>query len=197
MGFHLAVDYRPRGDQATAIDQLVRGTAGRRTTPGPARRHRLRKNLHHGQGHRKNRPARPGSGAQQDARRAALSRVQDLLPLQRRRIFRQLLRLLSARSLSAFRRHLHRKRSHHQRRAGQAAPLGHPLAIRAPRLRHRRQRQLHLRPGFARSVLRHAADARKGPEDLAPADHFDAWSRSSTSATTTTLRAARFACAAT
>jgi len=25
MGFHLAVDYRPRGDQATAIDQLVRG----------------------------------------------------------------------------------------------------------------------------------------------------------------------------
>jgi excinuclease ABC subunit B len=26
MGFHLAVDYRPRGDQATAIDQLVRGT---------------------------------------------------------------------------------------------------------------------------------------------------------------------------
>ena len=26
MGFHLAVDYRPRGDQASAIDQLVRGT---------------------------------------------------------------------------------------------------------------------------------------------------------------------------
>ena len=26
MGFHLAVDYRPRGDQATAIEQLVRGT---------------------------------------------------------------------------------------------------------------------------------------------------------------------------
>src|ERR1700688_5160769 len=25
MGFHLAVDYRPRGDQATAIDQLYRG----------------------------------------------------------------------------------------------------------------------------------------------------------------------------
>src|SRR5258708_21856181 len=25
MGFHLAVDYRPRGDQAPAIDQLVRG----------------------------------------------------------------------------------------------------------------------------------------------------------------------------
>ncbi|HLG94920.1 MAG TPA: excinuclease ABC subunit UvrB [Bryobacteraceae bacterium] len=25
MGFHLAVDYRPRGDQVTAIDQLVRG----------------------------------------------------------------------------------------------------------------------------------------------------------------------------
>src|ERR1700682_595749 len=25
MGFHLAVDYRPRGDQATAIDQLFRG----------------------------------------------------------------------------------------------------------------------------------------------------------------------------
>src|SRR5260370_36174004 len=25
MGFHLAVDYRPRGDQGQAIDQLVRG----------------------------------------------------------------------------------------------------------------------------------------------------------------------------
>src|SRR3954468_8870705 len=25
MGFHLAVDYRPRGDQATAIDQLLGG----------------------------------------------------------------------------------------------------------------------------------------------------------------------------
>src|SRR5271168_1870613 len=26
MGFHLAVDYRPRGDQQTAIDEIVRGT---------------------------------------------------------------------------------------------------------------------------------------------------------------------------
>ena len=71
-------------------------------------------------------------------------------------------------------RRLHRKRSHHQRRAGQAAPVGHALVVRAPRLRDRRQRQLHLRPGFARSVLRDAADARKRAEDRARGDHFAA-----------------------
>ena len=170
MAFHIGVDYRPRGDQATAIDQLFRGLAGRRKTSGSARRHRLRQDLHHGEGDREDRPPGAGSGPQQDAGRAALSRVQDLLPWQRRRILRQLLRLLSAGSLHALRRHLHRKRSHHQRRTRQAAPFGHPLAVRAPRLRDRRQRQLHLRPRLARSLLRHAADARKGPEDLAPAD---------------------------
>ena len=32
-------------------------------------------------------------------------------------------------------------------------------------------RELHLRPGLARGLLRHAADAGKGPEDLARGDH--------------------------
>ena len=94
-------------------------------------------------------------------------------------------------------RRLHRKGSHHQRRAGQAAPLRHPVAVRAARLRHRRQRELHLRPRLARSVLRHAADARKGPEDLAQADHSPSWWRFSTTATRAISGAARFACAAT
>ena len=95
-------------------------------------------------------------------------------PRQRRRVLRQLLRLLPARSLHPVERRLHRKGSHHQRRARQAAPLRHQVAVRAPRLRHRRQRELHLRSRLARSLLRHAADARKGPEDLAQPDHVEA-----------------------
>ena len=45
-----------------------------------------------------------------------------------------------------------------------------PIAVRAPRLHHHRQRELHLRPGLARSLLRHAADAGKGPADHARGD---------------------------
>ena len=42
-----------------------------------AGRDRLRQDLHHGQGDRGHRAARAGPGAQQDAGRAALSRIQD------------------------------------------------------------------------------------------------------------------------
>ena len=65
-------------------------------------------------------------------------------------------------------RRLHRERSHRQRRARQAAAGGDPVAVRAPRLHHRRLGQLHLRPGIARSLLRHAAVPGKGTEDQAP-----------------------------
>ena len=41
------------------------------------------------------------------------------------------------------------------------------IVVRAPRLRDRRECQLHLRPRFARSVLRHAPDARERAEDPA------------------------------
>src|SRR3546814_6521982 len=65
--------------------------------------------LHDGQGDRG--VAAPGAdpGAQQDPRRAALWRVQELLSQQRGRIFRQLLRLLPARGLCAAIGYVHRE----------------------------------------------------------------------------------------
>src|ERR1039458_4194206 len=64
--------------------------------------------------------------------------------------------------------------NHHNRRARQAAALGDQVAVRAARLRHRGQRELHLRPGLARSLLRHAADAGEGAENLAQPNRFQA-----------------------
>ena len=52
MGFRLAVTYEPRGDQVNAIAELTTRPARRRAAPGAAGRHRLRQDLHHGQGHR-------------------------------------------------------------------------------------------------------------------------------------------------
>ena len=53
---------------------------GGRPRPGPARRHRLGQDLHHGQGHRTDPAPGPDPGPQQDPRRPALFRVQELLP---------------------------------------------------------------------------------------------------------------------
>ena len=171
MPFRLGIDYKPRGDQATAIEALLRGLHDGEQhqvllgVTGSGKTFTMAKVIETSES------SRAGAGAQQDARRAVVSGVQDLLSVERGRVLRQLLRLLPARSLHSRRRRLHRKRSHHQRRAGQAAPVGHALAVRAARLRHHRQRQLHLRSRLARSVLRDAADARKRPEDRARGNH--------------------------
>jgi excinuclease ABC subunit B len=45
----LVSEYEPKGDQPTAIADLVEGIWRTTTTPGAARRHRLRQDLHHGQ----------------------------------------------------------------------------------------------------------------------------------------------------
>ena len=114
MDFKLASDYEPRGDQPEAISRLVRGvTDGDRHqvllgVTGSGKTFTMAKVIE-----KANRTAdRPR--AQQDSRRPALSRIQIFLPAERRRVFRQLLRLLPARSLHARERHLHRKRIHHQ-----------------------------------------------------------------------------------
>ena len=133
----------------------------RRQAPGAARRHRLGQDLHHGAGHRAREPADAGDGAQQDAGRAALPGVPALLPRQRRRVLRQLLRLLPARSLRAVQRHLHREGIDDQRRDRSHAAVGDAVALRAPRRHHRRQRVVHLRPRLAGCVLRPGAAARK------------------------------------
>jgi excinuclease ABC subunit B len=48
----LASEYEPKGDQPTAIAELVEGINIGRARPGAARRHRLGQDLHHGQRHR-------------------------------------------------------------------------------------------------------------------------------------------------
>ena len=147
-------DYEPAGDQPTAIKELTEAARRRREEPGAARRHRLGQDLHHGQGHRD--AAAPGAGdrAEQDPRRAALRRVQELLPRQCGRILRQLLRLLPARSLCPADRHLHREGKLERERGDRPhAPLGDAVAARARRRDHRRLGLVPLRHRLGRNLF--------------------------------------------
>ena len=86
--FEIKSEYEPKGDQPTAIAELVEGIAAQRPHPGAARRHRFRQDLHHGQGDRGHPAPGHDPGAEQDAGGAALWRVQELLPRQRGGVFR-------------------------------------------------------------------------------------------------------------
>ena len=123
--------------------------------PGAARRHRFGQDLHHGQGDRGDPAPGFGSRPQQDAGRAALWRVQELLPRQRGRVFRLLLRLLSARSLRPAHRHLYREGIRHQRADRPHAPFGDAGAARARRRHHCRLGLLHLRHRLGRDLHGH------------------------------------------
>jgi hypothetical protein len=147
-----------------------RGAPARRSLAGPARRHRIGQDLHDGAVHRARQPAGAGDGAQQDTGRAALPGVPALLSRERRRILRQLLRLLPARSLRADNRLVHREGGDDQRRDRPHAARGHPVAVRAAGRRHRGERLVHLRPGIARGLLRDDAAARTRPAHRAGAD---------------------------
>ena len=107
--FQLFRPYPPAGDQPEAIDGLVEGVARRPELPDAARRHRLGQDLHDGQRDRAHRPAGDRVRAEQDAGRAALRRVPRVLPEERGRVLRQLLRLLPARGLRAAARPVHRE----------------------------------------------------------------------------------------
>ena len=82
------VRLRAEGRPAAGDRGTGRGRQAPRPHPGAARRHRLGQDLHHGEGDRGD--AAPGADprAEQDAGRAALRRVQELLPRQRGRVFR-------------------------------------------------------------------------------------------------------------
>ena len=167
MNFKLMSDYEPRGDQPEAIEQLSRGLeAGEKHqvllgVTGSGKTFTVAKMIE-----RANRPV-ARARAQQNAGRAALQRIQEFLPAKRRRIFRQLLRLLPAGSLHSRFRHVHRKRIHDQRRTRQAAHERDAVALRAPRRRHRRFGFLHLRHRLAGILLRHARADRKRAEHRA------------------------------
>ena len=89
---------------------------------------------------------------EQDARRPALWRVQELLPRQRGRVFRLLLRLLPAGGLRPAHRHLHREGILDQRADRPHAPLGDARAARARRRHHRRLGLVHLRHRLGRDL---------------------------------------------
>ncbi len=167
--FRLESDYRPSGDQPQAIAELIEGVRERRQGPGPARGHRLRQDLHDGARHRSGPEADADPRAQQDPGGAALWRDEVVLPQQRRRVFRLLLRLLSARSVCAAQRSVHRKNLGDQRADRPDAAFGDARAARARRRDHRRLGVLHLRHRLARGLLADGAQPAQGPAGRARA----------------------------
>ena len=109
--------------------------------------------------HRAAPEADAGPGAQQDARRPAVLRVPGVLPRQRRRVLRLLLRLLPARGVPAPVGHLHREGLEPERGDRPAPPRRDPRPVRAPRRDHRRVRVVHLRPGRAGRLRGHRPPA--------------------------------------
>ena len=113
--------------------------------------------------------------AQQDARRPALQRVPRVLPGERGRVLRLLLRLLPARGVRPAGRPLHREGLLAERRHRPASPRRHLEPAPAPRHGDRRLRLLHLRPRLAGGVreARRLPDRRRGDRprrDAAQAD---------------------------
>ena len=121
----------------------------RRPLPDPARGDRHRQDPHRRARRRAGAKADAGDRPQQDPGRPALQRVPRVLPAQRGRVLRQLLRLLPARGLPADVRHLHREGQLDQRRHRPAAARRHGCAVLAARRADRCLGVVHLRHGLA------------------------------------------------
>ena len=182
--FVLASDYSPAGDQPAAIKELTEAAlAGEQDqvllgVTGSGKTFTMAKVIEDA--------AAPGAGAraQQDPRRAALRRVQELLPRQCGRIFRQLLRLLPARGLRPALRHLHREGKLGERGDRPHAPLGDAVAARARRRDHRRLGVVPLRHRLGRDLFGDDLRSEEGRRAPTSARSSASSSRSSTSATT-------------
>ena len=181
-------DRRPAaGDRAAR-----RGRRARRALPDAARRDR------HGQddddGGRDRGGAAPDARdrAQQDARRAAVQRVPHVLPRQRGRVLRLLLRLLPARGLRPEPRPLHREGLGDQPGGRPPAPRRDRGGVRAPRRDRRRVGVVHLRPRLAGDLREEHADPAGAARRSTATRCCASSSRSSTPATTACSRAARF-----
>ncbi len=104
-------------------------------------------------------PARPAGDrhrAEQDAGGAAVQRVPRVLPEERGRVLRQLLRLLPARGLRAAARPVHREGQRDQRAHRADAPVGDQEPAGAARRGHRRDRSA---PSTASASPRTTRDA--------------------------------------
>ena len=183
--FKLVAPFEPTGDQPQAIEPLSEGLAKGLTDQVLLGVTGHGQDLHAGQGHRAAQQADPRPRPQQDARRAALRRVPRVLPRQRGRVLRQLLRLLPARGLPAAQRHVHREGLVAQRRDRPAPPRRHARAVRAAGRDHRRVGLVHLRPRRAGRLRRDRPQA-PGRRPVPP--RCRAAPRSSTSSTSATTR---------
>ena len=158
--FKVESDFSPSGDQPTAIaelegrvhsgeqDMVLLGATGTGKTATVA-----------WLAERLQRPD-AGDAAQQDPRRAVRQRAAAVLPAQRGRVLRLLLRLLPARGVRPADRHLHREGLLAQRGGRAAAALGHQLAADPARRDRGGHRVGDLRTGHAAGVRRpdgHAA----------------------------------------
>ena len=153
-------DFDAEGRPAAGDRRPGGGHPAPRSHAGAARRHRLRQDLHDGQGDRGNPAAGAGARAQQDAGGPALRRVQSVLSRQRGRVFRQLLRLLPARGLRPAHRHLYREGIVDQRADRSHAAQRDARAARARRRHHRGVGIVHLRHRLGRDLFGHDLHAR-------------------------------------
>ncbi len=177
---HFSTEVRLRtGGRPAAGDRAPDGRLSRRPRgPDAARRHRFGQDVLDRERDPEPAAADARDRAQQDARRAALWRVPRVLPEQRGRIFRLVLRLLPARGLRALVGHLHREGLLGERAHRADAPLRDEGAARAARHDHRRDRLLDLRPRRSRGLSRDGAapEARRqnGPARAAAPPRGDA-----------------------
>ncbi len=126
----------------------------RRTLPDAAGGDRDRQDLHDGGDDRPGAAALAGDRPQQDPGGAALQRVPGVLPRQRGRVLRLLLRLLPAGGLRPGPGPLHREGLLDQRRDRPPAPRRDGGPVRPPRRDHRRLGLLHLRDRLAAGLQR-------------------------------------------
>ena len=176
--------------------------AGRRPRPRPARpdaagRDRHREDVRDGRDHHPGQQADARPRPQQDAGGPAVLGVPGVLPGQRRRVLRQLLRLLPARGLPAPVGHVHREGLLAQRGDRPPASRRDPRAVRAARRDHRRLGLVHLRPGQPRSTTAPRSCGSRSAASTGATRCSVTSSTSSTSATTPRSRARASACAGT
>ena len=176
----LRADGRSAAGDRRAGGRRQRGPA----VPDAARRDRHGQDVHDGQRDRGRREADARDRPQQDARRAALQRVPRVLPDERGRVLRLVLRLLPARGVPALVGHVHREGLLAQRGHRPAAPRGDVVAAAPPRRRDRRLGLVHLRPRLAERVRGAARDRAHGRE-LSRATSCCARSSTSSTAATT------------
>ena len=190
--FKFVAPFEPTGDQPAAIERLTDGLAKGAPPPDAARRDRHGQDLDARLDDRRAQQADAGPRPQQDARRAALRRVPRVLPRERGRVLRQLLRLLPARGVPAAQRHLHREGLVAQRRDRPAPPRRDPRPVRAARRDHRRVGVAASTASAPRSTTARPSSSCGSAASTAATPSCATSSTSSTSATTPALSRARF-----